>query len=94
MQRRQLKIEKKLSKSYGVNRRCPLTQVTGFHPTTSTPPEIGHDILSGVAPLHTKRLLYRFCIVGKWMSLEEFNKRLDGFDYGYSENLHSRPHET
>ncbi|XP_043473418.1 uncharacterized protein LOC122505700 [Leptopilina heterotoma] len=78
--------EKKiLSQDYGINRSCLLRKLLGFHPTTSTPPDISNDLFAGIVLLQIKLFLNRFCIKENWITLEDFNQRVADFDYGYSE---------
>ena len=48
------------------------------------PHDAMHDILEGIGPLETKFLLSH-CITNGLFTLEDFNRRLMNFNYGYSE---------
>ena len=49
-----------------------------------------HDILEGIAPMHMKRLLSH-CDANGVISLDEFNRRLLNFNYGFCESDHPVP---
>lgn len=48
------------------------------------PHDAMHDILEGIAPQQIKRLIDH-CTSNGYFSLQEFNKRLVNFNYGYTE---------
>ena len=73
------------SKTYGINRRSCLMDVPYFSMLGGgLPHDVMHDILEGIAPLEIK-LLLRYCIEKKFITLDEYNKRLINFSYGYTE---------
>ena len=43
-------FDQSLSRSYGIRGTCPFISLTGFHPMTSIPPDVMHDLLEGVVP--------------------------------------------
>ena len=75
------------SKVYGVNERSCLLDVKFFSLFDGgLPHDAMHDILEGIAPLEIKKLLVHCIRSNKWFTLDEFNKTLLGFNYGYSDN--------
>ena len=79
------------STTYGINRRSSLLDVKHFSLFTGgLPRDIMHDILEGIAPMQIKRLLCHYDASGV-ISLDEFNRRLVNFNYGYSECDHPVP---
>jgi len=66
----------------GVKSESIFNSIPGFHVTENYCPDIMHDILEGVAPLDLKIVLRHF-IDQRFLTLEEINRRLTGFDYGY-----------
>lgn len=73
------------SKTYGINRRSALLNVAHFSMFGGgLPHDIMHDILEGIAPLEIK-LLLKHCISDKLLTLDQYNRRLVDFNYGYSE---------
>ena len=50
------------------------------------PHDMMHDILEDVAPLEVKLLLLHCISDQKYLSLDEYNKRLLNFNYGYTES--------
>lgn len=74
------------SKTYGINRRSALLDVTHFSLFEGgLPHDIMHDILEGIAPKEIK-LLLKHCISQKYITLDLYNKRLVDFNYGYLES--------
>ena len=49
-----------------------------------------HVLLEGVLPLEIKLLLYNFTSIQKLFSVDDFNSRLEAFQFGYSESKPSR----
>lgn len=77
------------SKTYGINRRSSLLDVTHFPMLGGgLPHDAMHDILEGIAPLEIK-LLLSHCIACGMFTLDEFNDRLLNFNFGYSQ--HDKP---
>lgn len=73
------------SMTYGINERSILLDVKYFSMLNwGLPHDIMHDLFEGVVQYEIKLLLLH-CIASKYFSLEEFNHRLIGFEYGYSE---------
>ena len=74
------------SKTYGINRKSALLDVAHFpFFGGGLPHDCMHDVLEGVAPTEVK-LLLKHCIAQKYFTLEEYNKSLVQFDYGYTES--------
>lgn len=79
-----------LSTAFGINERCVLNQLCGFHVTTSTPPDLAHDDLLGHGIVTTKNFLKEICLIRELITLKDLNERIQNFDYGYSEKC-SKP---
>lgn len=75
-----------LSRNYGINNNSILNTLMFFHIVVGLVPDIFHDILEGCL-LRTLQLLLKRFLQGRnqVMSLDEFNRRLVEFDYGFSE---------
>ena len=74
------------SKTYGINRRSALLDVVHFCMFDGgLPHDMMHDILEGVASREVK-LLLKHCISRKYLTLEEYNRRLINFNFGYTES--------
>ena len=71
------------SKSYGVNRRSSLNDSRYFHVIGGLPPDAMHDILEGVLQYCVKEILKVYIMEKKFFTLQELNKRIVSFDYGY-----------
>ena len=73
------------STTYGINRRSSLLNIPHFDMCSwGLPHDIMHDLLEGVVQYELK-LLLSHCCAEEYLTLEEFNRRLLRFDYGYSE---------
>ena len=73
------------SKTYGINRQSKLMDITNFSLFNGgLPHDFMHDILEGVAQLEIK-LLVKHMVDLKYISLNEYNRRIVCFDYGSSE---------
>ena len=73
------------SKIYGINEKSVLLDVKNFTMTDwGLPHDIMHDLFEGVVEYEIKVLLLH-CLEKKFFTLEEFNRRLLDFDYGYTE---------
>ncbi|XP_051155511.1 uncharacterized protein LOC127289347 [Leptopilina boulardi] len=75
--------KEKLMSEYGINRRSVLNDLFFHHITEGAPPDIIHDLILGVLP----RTMQQLCqnVIFKKISLDELNRRIASFDYGYSE---------
>lgn len=49
-----------------------------------------HVLLEGVLPFEIKLLLHNFIFVQKLFSTDDFNSRLEAFQFGYNESKPSR----
>ncbi len=72
------------SVTYGVCRKSILTSVKGFSVIGGLPHDVMHDVLEGVLPYEVK-LLLKYLISRKYLTLEQFNDRIHNFEYGHSE---------
>ena len=73
------------STTYGINSRSCLMDVNYFSMFGGgLPHDCMHDVLEGVAALEVK-LLLSYCISSKYLSLDDYNKRLVKFNFGYTE---------
>jgi hypothetical protein len=50
------------------------------------PPDAMHDILEGVLHYGVKEMLKEFIFVEKLFTLDELNRRISTFDYGYQDD--------
>ena len=69
--------------TYGLKRRSVLNNSRFFHVIGGLPADAMHDVLEGVLQYHTKELLKYYILDEKIFSLDELNKRIISFDYGY-----------
>ena len=73
------------SKEYGVNVLSVLNEAPQFDLCVCLPHDIMHVLFEGVVPRHCKALL-RYCIlVQQFFKLQQLNRRIEEFSYGYSE---------
>ena len=73
------------SKTYGINRRSKLMCAKNFSVFDGgLPHDAMHDILEGVAQLEVK-LLVKHCVNEKYITVAEYNHRIENFDYGKNE---------
>ena len=73
------------SKTYGINRRSSLIDVSNYSIFGGgLPHDMMHDIFEGVAQYEIK-LVLKHCIAKSYFTLNEYNNRLLYFDYGFSE---------
>ena len=73
------------SKTYGINRKSSLLDIPYFSMFGGgLPHDAMHDILEGIAPLEIK-LLLSHCVTNGLFTLEDYNRRLMNFNFGYSE---------
>lgn len=78
--------ESHYSKTYGINRRSALLDVKHFpFFDGGLPHDCMHDLLEGVASTEVK-LSLKHCIAEKHFSLDECNKSIVHFNYGYTES--------
>ena len=74
------------SKTYGINKDSILLNVQYYSMFNGgLPHDIMHDLLEGVASCEVKHLLSIF-IRNKLFSLDEFNRKLIAFNYGFSKS--------
>lgn len=77
-------------KAYGLNQRCLLNDSRYYHVIDGLPADAMHDILEGVLQYCVKEVLKVFINEKHFFTLQELNKRLIAFDYGYH-NDSNRP---
>lgn len=78
--------ESHYSKTYGINRRSALLDVKHFpFFDGGLPHDCMHDLLEEVASTEVK-LSLKHCIAEKHFSLDECNKSIVHFNYGYTES--------
>lgn len=75
--------KEQLSTAYGINVRSILNELRGFHITEGVPPDPVHDILLALLPKALQHLAQK--VILKKMTLRTLNKKIQSFDYGYSE---------
>ena len=82
------------SVEYGVNNLSVLNEAPRFDLCTCFPHDIMHVIMEGVLPRHVKALI-RYCICEKhFLTLNQLNRNIANFDYGYSEKVNQPAHLT
>ena len=83
-------FDKALLRAYGINSTCPFTSLKGFHPMTSLPPDVMHDLLEGVVP-STIGLVCGELISQGELCLEGANKSISSFPYSRLDTNHPAP---
>ena len=74
------------SVEYGINRDSVLNELTYFHVCSGgLLPDIMHDVLEGSLQYEMKLMLQEFILREKYITLDEFNARIERFDLGYME---------
>lgn len=68
----------------GIKTSSCLNSLNYFHVTDNICVDVMHDILEGVALVEVKLLLKRYIHEEKLFTLDQFNDRLQSFDYGVS----------
>ena len=72
-----------------MNRLSILSQVPNFDLCVCIPHDIMHVLLEGVLPRHCKSLL-NYCIIDhRLFTLQQLNKQIEEFEYGYSEKANA-----
>lgn len=66
---------------YGINEQSILSSLSSFHPITSLPPDIMHDILEGIMPKLSSCLLHTIVSV-RLCTASELCQRINKFTYG------------
>lgn len=74
---------------YGVQSRCPLSDLDYFDVTKTFPPDVMHDVLEGVVPLVMK-LVIREAKKQKHITIPEFNDELKHLRFGKND-IENRP---
>ena len=69
----------------GIRNECPLNVLKNFHCVNNYNLDIMHDLEEGVCPYEVKLLLHRFIMIDKFLTAEEFNQRLNSFQYAFSD---------
>ncbi|XP_028416232.1 uncharacterized protein LOC114540154 [Dendronephthya gigantea] len=80
---RRLQQSEHFSVTFGLNRRSELNNSRFYHVVGGLPADAMHDVLEGTLQYHTKEILKYFILEKKAFSLDELNKRITSFDYGY-----------
>ena len=70
---------------YGVKAQSELNNSKYFHVVDGLPSDIMHGILEGVLPLHFKVMLRKFIVEEKRFTINELNRRFQGFAFGTSD---------
>lgn len=79
-------LKEHYSKTYGINRCSKLMNIENFSMFNGgLPHDAMHDFLEGVAQYEMK-LLLRYCINNKYLTLTDYNHRVVFFNYGHNEN--------
>ena len=80
------------SKTYGINRRSSLLEVSHFSLFNGgLAHDVMHDLLEGVAAIEMCLLLQHCLISKQYLNLDEYNHRLIHFDYEYTEISKPQP---
>ncbi|XP_043199675.1 uncharacterized protein LOC122369204 isoform X1 [Amphibalanus amphitrite] len=79
-----------LSKAYGIRSTCPFSSLTGFHPMTSIPPDVMHDLLEGVVPSTIALVCGGLSSRGD-LSLNDVNRAIRSFPYSQVDTNHPAP---
>ncbi|XP_043464546.1 uncharacterized protein LOC122499985 [Leptopilina heterotoma] len=74
----------RLSREYGINRRCQLNELTGSH-ATITAPDLMHDDLLGICIVTTRCYPNKICFEDEFITLDILNEKIQEFDFEYSE---------
>ena len=79
------------STTYGINYCTSLLDIKHYSIFNGgLPHDIMHDIMEGAAPTEIK-LLLSHCLSSKYFTLNNYNKLLLNFNFGYSENDKPEP---
>ncbi|XP_046863109.1 uncharacterized protein LOC124456810 isoform X2 [Xenia sp. Carnegie-2017] len=70
-------------KTYGLNQFSLLNNSKYYHVIGGLPPDAMHDILEGVLQYIVKELLKEFIFEKRYFKLDDLNKRMQAFDFGY-----------
>lgn len=73
-----------LVSTFGVKKTCLLNTLNFFHTSENYAVDIMHDLLEGVVQYELK-LVFRYLIEQKCVSLEALSQRIHSFNYGYIE---------
>ena len=72
-----IRMDHTLQSVYGVTSSCPFSELCGFSPAISFPPDIMHDCLEGVIPYFLQHLVNSLAI-----SISDVNQKLKSFCFG------------
>ena len=78
-------------KSTGIKEPCILHQLKNFHSATNIAVDVMHDLFEGICRYDVALILKHFIYTMKLFTLEEFNSRLQSFDYGPNYNVNKPP---
>ena len=70
-------------KTYGLNKFSVLNTSRYYHVVGGLPPDAMHEILEGVLQYFVKQLLKVFIFEKKYFILDDLNRRIAAFDFGY-----------
>jgi hypothetical protein len=76
--------------TYGINEKSVLLKLASFHPITSLPPDIMHDILEGIMPKLTSCLLHTI-ISNRLCSSAQVCQQINNFSYGKNDKRNRPP---
>jgi len=68
---------------YGIKSRSVLNKSRYYHVVGGLPPDAMHDILEGVLHYSVKETLKVMIFEKQFVTIDELNKRISSFDYGY-----------
>ncbi|CAF4609154.1 unnamed protein product [Rotaria socialis] len=75
---------------YGISEISVLSNLPSFHPITSLPPDIMHDILEGIMPKRTSCLLHTI-VSTRLCSAVQICQRINTFTYGTNDKRNRPP---
>ncbi|CAF2819444.1 unnamed protein product [Rotaria sp. Silwood2] len=75
---------------YGINEKSVLSNLSSFHPITSLPPDIMHDILEGIMPKLTSCLLHTV-VSNRLCSASKICQLINKFTYGTNDRRNHPP---
>ena len=75
---------------YGIKSRSVLNKSRYYHVVGGLPPDAMHDILEGVLHYSVKETLKVMIFEKEFVTIDELNKRISSFDYGYQNDSTSQ----
>ena len=82
--------EKNVSIS-GIKEHCVFNKIDNFHVVKNLTVDIQHDFLEGILRYDIAVVLSHLIFVAKYLTLDEINLRLAGYQYGVDDNVNKPP---